>query len=294
MNNTQSAILAPLTSHARYMLFTMEPETADLAASLRAVQDLVDGENIVLGLGQSVVLALGKTLPGMTVFPALVGPGFEVPSTQYALWFWLRGDDRGELYHRSRAIEHALAMDFRLQEVLDGFVYEDSRDLTGYIDGTENPKDDAAVSAAIVQGMGDGLDGSSFVAVQQWMHDLEYFEHMSEEDQDHIIGRRKSDNEELADAPESAHVKRTAQESFTPEAFILRRSMPWAEGNEAGLNFVAFGRSFDAYEAQLNRMVGSEDGVADGLFSFSRPVSGGYYWCPPMKDGLLDLSALDI
>ena len=32
-----------------------------------------------------------------------------------------------------------------------------------------------------------------------------------------------SDNEELDDAPESAQVKRTAQESVTPEAFILRQ-----------------------------------------------------------------------
>ncbi|MDH5182999.1 MAG: Dyp-type peroxidase [Gammaproteobacteria bacterium] len=294
MSAIQTGILAPLTPHSRFLYFIMEPETADVAHTLAHLSEFVDGEQTIVGLGQSLILALGKTLPGMTVFPALVGPGFEVPSTQYALWFWLRGDDRGELHLRSREIEHSLAMDFRLEEVLDGFVYADSRDLTGYIDGTENPQDDAALAAAMVQGVGEGLDGSSFVAVQQWQHDLEYFEHMSEEDQDNIIGRRKSDNEELADAPESAHVKRTAQESFSPEAFILRRSMPWAEGNEAGLNFIAFGRSFDAYEALLNRMVGHEDGIADGLFSFSRPISGGYYWCPPMKDDKLDLQALDI
>ena len=294
MNNIQSAILKPLSPHARFMLFTLEPETEDVVAALQAVQELVDGEKTLLGLGQSVVFALGKTLPGMSVFPALVGPGFEVPSTQYALWFWLRGDDRGELHHRSREIEHLLSMDFRLKEVLDSFVYADNRDLTGYIDGTENPQDEEAVTASIVQDMGPGLDGSSYVAVQQWQHDLEHFEHMPEEDQDNIIGRRRSDNVELEDAPESAHVKRTAQESFSPPAFILRRSMPWAEGNEAGLNFIAFGRSFAAYEAQLSRMVGSEDGIADALFSFSRPISGGYYWCPPMKDGQLDLSALGI
>ena len=117
---------------------------------------------------------------------------------------------------------------------------------------------------------------------------------MPSEQQDNSIGRRRSDNEELEDAPESAHVKRTAQESFEPEAFVLRRSMPWADAQRAGLVFVAFGRSFDAFEAQLNRMAGAEDGIADAMFTFTRPVTGAYFWCPPMSDGRLDLSALEI
>ena len=117
---------------------------------------------------------------------------------------------------------------------------------------------------------------------------------MSRSEQDASIGRRRDDNEELEDAPPSAHVKRTAQESFDPEAFVLRRSMPWAEGVRAGLVFVAFGRSFDAFEAQLNRMMGLEDGVTDALFRFTRAVTGAYYWCPPVKGLRLDLRALGL
>jgi putative iron-dependent peroxidase len=183
---------------------------------------------------------------------------------------------------------------FELQGVIDAFQYGPSLDLTGYEDGTENPQDDEAVAAGIVRGGGAGMDGSSFVAVQQWVHDLNCFGSMSQTEQDHIIGRRKSDNEELDDAPESAHVKRTAQESFQPEAFILRRSMPWADANREGLVFVSFGKSFDAFEALLTHMVGSDDGIIDGLFKFTRPISGSYYWCPPMTDGRLDLRVLNL
>jgi putative iron-dependent peroxidase len=89
-------------------------------------------------------------------------------------------------------------------------------------------------------------------------------------------------------------VKRAAQESYEPEAFMLRRSMPWAEGMNAGLMFVAFGKSFTAFKAVLNRMLGHEDGIQDALFSFTRPLSSAYFWCPPMKDGKLDLSALGV
>jgi len=117
---------------------------------------------------------------------------------------------------------------------------------------------------------------------------------MPSHQQDDSIGRRQSDNEELPEAPVSAHVKRTAQESFTPEAFVLRRSMPWAEGMTSGLMFVAFGHSFNSFEAQLKRMTGAEDSVVDAIFSFTRPVSGAYFWCPALKDGKLDLSPLGI
>ena len=173
-------------------------------------------------------------------------------------------------------------------------MYSDSRDLTGYEDGTENPEDQAAVDAAILQGAGAGMDGSSFVAVQQWIHDLGLFETMPQHEQDNTIGRRKIDNEELEDAPESAHVKRTAQESFPPEAWVLRRSMPWSDAEREGLVFVAFGRSFDAFEAQLKRMTGAEDGITDALFKFTRPVLGAYFWCPPVRDGHLDLRAVGL
>ena len=70
--------------------------------------------------------------------------------------------------------------------------------------------------------------------------------------------------------------------------------MPWADESGEGLVFVAFGRSFDAFEAQLRRMTGLEDGITDGLFRFTRPVSGSYFWCPPVDGDTLDLSAVGL
>lgn len=293
MENTQSGILANETPLARYMVFSLEPG-ADAGVGVRALNQCVDGDAVVVGLGTELVKALGASVDGMQDFPVHTGPGFAVPSTPAALWFWLRGDDRGELVHQSRRLEIALAGIFCLDEVIDAFQYRDTRDLTGYVDGTENPTGGDAVEVALVRSSLEGMDGSSFVAVQQWVHDLDAFQCMPQDQQDNTIGRRVSDNEEIEDAPDSAHVKRTAQEDFEPEAFVLRRSMPWANEHQAGLVFVAFGHSFDAFEALLNRMVGKDDGIVDALFSFTRPVTGGYYWCPPMRDGRLDLRAVGI
>lgn len=287
MTHYQPGILAtPVPPQARHLFFTLE-SAADLPAALERLARMADGDTAVVGLGESLVHALGRRIDGLRAFPALGGAGVDVPSSQHALWCWLRGDDRGELLHRSRALEAALAPALRLVQATEAFRYKTGHDLTGYEDGTENPQDEDAVQAAIAS----AIPGGSFAAVQHWTHDLDRFAALPQQEQDHIMGRRKSDNEELEDAPESAHVKRTAQESFSPEAFVVRRSMPWAEGGQAGLLFLAFGHTLDAYEAQMRRMAGLEDGIVDALFRFSRPTTGGYYWCPPMSEGRLDLRA---
>ena len=70
--------------------------------------------------------------------------------------------------------------------------------------------------------------------------------------------------------------------------------MPWSDALRCGLVFVAFGHSFDAFEAQWRRMCGLEDGIVDALFRFTRPIGGAYFWCPPMHGGRLDLRALGL
>ncbi len=289
--STQKGILQPPSPLAVYLSFDLAVQ-GDARAALARLGAMVDGEQVVAGIGLSTVQALGRQIDGLRQLPALSGPGVDVPSTPAALWLWLRGDDRGELLHCARQLEAALLPAFYLRDAVDGFQYQDGHDLTGYEDGTENPKDAAAETAALVHGRGPGLDGSSFVAVQRWLHELKRFEAMPAEQQDLSVGRHRIGNEEITDAPPSAHVKRTAQESFSPPAFVLRRSMPWARGLEAGLMFVAFGHSLDAFEAQLRRMVGAEDGITDALFRFTWPVTGGYFWCPPIDNGRLDLRAL--
>ncbi|MDD5297420.1 MAG: Dyp-type peroxidase [Rhodocyclaceae bacterium] len=284
MNTHQPGILAPVPAQARYLSFVLASPDADPRPALARLAEQADGDATVVGLGASLLGTLGQGAPGLVEFPAYSGAGLTIPATPASLWLWLRGEDRGELLHRGRALEKALAPAFELVECVDAFRHGEGRDITGYEDGTENPKGDEALAAAFT------AEGGSFVAVQRWRHDLARFDALAPEAQDHAIGRRKSDNEELEDAPESAHVKRTAQESFEPEAFVLRRSMPWVEAGETGLMFVAFGRSLDAFTAQLRRMTGQEDGITDALFTFTRPVTGAFYWCPPVTDGRLDLS----
>jgi porphyrinogen peroxidase len=287
---------------ARYLLFNLADGNADVAAIRQALvrlSPLVNGSDVVVGIGPSLVAKLGAQVPGLHEFPDFSRSGVKVPVTPGTLWCWLRGSDLGDLLHVTRKVQKALAPAFAARHVLDAFSHAvgesgHGHDLTGFEDGTENPTGEKAEEAAFVHGAGAGLDGSSYVAVQQWVHDLDAFEHLADADRDAHFGRRLSDNGEIEDAPQTAHVKRTAQESFDPEAFVLRRSMPWMLSMQAGLMFVAFGKSFQAFEQQMRRMAGHDDGIVDAMFSISRPVTGAFFWCPPMKDGRLDLRRLGL
>ena len=272
--------------HASFLFLNIRAGIAPADAARQLVHQ-PHPDHLLVGLGSTLLAALGADIPGMRPIPALVAPGASMPRTPTDLALRLSGSDPGSVLHRER---HALAaLDaFELVDRVEGFVFGESRDLTGYEDGTENPSEDEAPKVALQQGRGPGLDGSSVLAIQRWLHDLDAFSAMGRAQQDLTIGRELDSNDELADAPLSAHVKRTAQEDFEPEAFLWRRSMPWRDHRGAGLVFVSFSATMDPLEAQCRRMMG-DDGTVDALFRFTRPVTGGAWWCPPVLDGRLDL-----
>lgn len=288
------AILSPITSAGRYLTFAVS-DAAKVADTLRTLAAQVDGEAMVIGIGPSLALALGREIKGLAGYPPTSFAGVDAPATPAALWCWLRGEDMGEILLRARAVQVALRPAFTLETSVDAFRYDAAdRDLSGYEDGTENPEGEDAITAATVAGQGAGLDGSSFVVVQQWLHDFDRLAAIPPDQMDDVMGRHRADNSEMEDAPETSHVGRTDQESFDPPAHILRRSMPWSDGQRAGLMFVGFGRDFRAFMVQWQRMTGAEDGLTDAMFRFTRPISGAFFWVPPMRGGQADLSALGL
>ncbi len=286
---TQPGILAPVTPHFRFLHFDIKRED-QVNASLQRLQD-TEWQHDVVGVGPELVARLGATVPGLRPFPQFSGSKVALPINQHALLYILRDQERSALMDRTHDVERLLSPGFFLRDCEDAFKYKEGRDFSGYEDGTENPED-RAEEVALIRGGGPGIDGGSMLALQIFIHDLPALFERDPQAQDHIIGRSRIDNEELDDAPETAHVKRAAQESFDPEAFMIRRSVPYTKGLEKGLVFVAYGRSLDAFDAVHKRMVGAEDGLVDALFSFTRPRSGATYFCPPVSDRRLNLSAL--
>ena len=103
-------------------------------------------------------------------------------------------------------------------EVLDEracFRFFDGRDMTGFIDGTENPQfpDDRAETALLPQQANTFADGS-FIFAQRYIHDLAKWQKLKVDAQEHVFGRTKLESIELDDdiKPENAHVARTVVE----------------------------------------------------------------------------------
>ncbi|AIL33221.1 Dyp-type peroxidase [Basilea psittacipulmonis] len=295
----QPGIMVDPKKNGRYLTFDLDLTCTDrLIEGLKTLQSLADGDQVIVGIGHIVLAYLKKEIPGFRPFPVYPNALVDAPIVPAAVWIWLRDDDQGNLVRLAHKIKTQLKPVFILKNEVPAFMHHeqgttDNRDLSGYIDGTENPQGDDAKAAAVLSGLGAGLDGSTFMAVQQWEHDLDKLAGlMARHETDAIIGRRLSDNEQIDDRPASSHVSRTDQESFEPEAHIFRNSMPWSIGERSGLMFSSFVNRQAAFNVQWRRMVGVEDGITDGLFKFTRPISSTCFWMPPMKDGKIDLSFL--
>ena len=245
--------------------------------------------DVVLGLGEPLLQAAGAQVPGYAGFERLSHGRHTLPATPHALWTWVPGPSASAVFETAERLKRLLAPHLRVAEATTLFSYRQGRDLTGYVDGTANPQGDEAWAAALVP---DGpMQGGSFALVQRWLHFRERFAALPQAERDDTIGRRLADNEEMADAPESAHIKRTEQEDFDPPAFMLRRSMPWGDARRHGLQFIAFMSSLDKSQRMLRRMMGLEDGVADALLGHSQAETGAYYFVPPVRGGHLLLPA---
>ncbi|AHJ77162.1 Dyp-type peroxidase [Kosakonia sacchari] len=177
-----------------------------------------------------------------------------------------------------------------VKEETHGFRWVEERDLSGFIDGTENPAgDEKRREVAIIQ---DGVDaGGSYVMVQRWEHNLKQLNRMSVDDQEMMIGRTKETNEEIdGDArPDTSHLTRVDLKENGKGLKIVRQSLPYGTvSGTHGLYFCTYCARLYNIEQQLLSMFGDTDGKRDAMLRFTRPVTGGYYFAPSL-DKLLAL-----
>lgn len=240
----------------------------------------------VVAFGPACAAQLDADCPVFPAFAAIHGPdSFTMPATQHDVLFWLQGPDSDVLFDAVDRIATAFAHIAELRVDLPGFTYHDSRDLTGFVDGSANPKGNAARTAALIPADQPGA-GGSYVITQRWDHDLAAFRALPVAEQEMVIGRTKADSVEFDEAhmPHTAHVARTDVKLDGEAMKIWRRSMPFGTARERGLLFLAFACRLGRIEVLLKRMAGDwEDGVRDRLTDFSTPVTGSFWYAPPAR-----------
>jgi len=287
MATPQPGIFAQGTRSHRYLEFDLRPGVApervlESLQLLRQPSVTAGGANIVVAFGPRLWRQLSPaSCPADLAALEVSG----VPSTPHDLWVWIHGTGEDVLLDVARNVAGLVRAVTTLAGEIAGFVYHDSRDLTGFVDGTENPAVEEAFDVAVVP---DGLpgEGGSYVLSQRWVHDLEAFHALSVAQQEGVIGRTKPDSIELDDAtkPADAHIARVVIEEDGEELEIWRRSVPYGNVAEHGLNFVAFSADPTRFEKMLLRMFGAAgDGVHDRLTDFTRPVSSALYLAPSLQ-----------
>jgi len=281
----QSGIFALGTASHAYLEFDalQGRSPADLVwaiASLREPRTTMGGVNLVAGFRPELWKA---TVPDSS--PAdLIGfnqdivgvEGFVMPATQHDAVLWISGSAYDVVFEVARK---AIACVKNLASVADetsSWPYRHDRDLTGFIDGTENPNLIAAPHEVLIPEGHPGAGGTTLL-LQKWAHDTAAWESLSDEQQEKIIGRKKLDSIEIENKAPDSHVASTDQDRFGK---IFRRNMPYGTVTNHGTMFVGFCAEQRRLSSMLESMAGLTTGTRDALTRYTRPLSGAYYFVP--------------
>ena len=167
-------------------------------------------------------------------------------------------------------------------EETSSWPYQHDRDLTGFIDGTENP---TLVDAPEVALIPDGTPGSggTILLLQKWVHDAAAWESLPV---DGAGAGRSAGGSWTARSSRTSRPTRTSR-STDQDAFgkIFRRNMPYGTVTDHGTMFVGFSAEQRRLATMLESMAGLDDGTRDALTLYTRPLTGAYYFVPSI-DGI--------
>ncbi|RRJ86464.1 Dyp-type peroxidase [Gulosibacter macacae] len=262
----------------------IEPAAAD-AQLLTSINSLVSG--IKTGQGCNVSIGVRPSLwarerpdaspTGVHDFaePVTGDDGFSMPATQHDLVVWVAGGRPDAVFDEGHHAVVALAEVARLAHENKGWNYHGNIDLTGFIDGTENPTiADAAHTCLVPEGPGRG---SSVLLLQEWRHNLAAWDAAGVETQERAIGRTKRDNVELDPKPAGAHNARTDQDVVGK---ILRKNIPIGGVSDPGTLFIGLCADQRILHTMLERMAGQGGEPRDDLTRYTTANTGAYYVLP--------------
>jgi porphyrinogen peroxidase len=292
-------VVAALTRAAIFLVVAVNPGPesraalrsfcGDLAGLLRAVEfrDLEGGLSCVIGFGSEAWDRIfgGPRPAELHAFREIRSGTRHAVSTPGDLLFHIRAKRMDLCFELATQIMARIADAVSPVDEVHGFRYFDDRDLMGFVDGTENPRGQAATDAVLIGEEDAAFAAGSYVIVQKYLHDLKAWNVLSTEAQERIIGRTKLSDIELDDAvkPTSAHSALTTIVENGKEIKILRDNMPFGSAGqgEFGTYFIGYSRSPRTIEQMLENMfVGRPPGNYDRILDFSRAVTGNLFFVP--------------
>jgi putative iron-dependent peroxidase len=288
MYTPQAGIFALGTSSHAYLEFDIldVKKCREFAAAISAIHEprtTTGGVNFVIGFRPELwrdmvpedapadVEGFNRAIQGTE--------GFVMPATQHDALVWLSGSAYDVIFDMARSVIRDLAGQATLRDETSSWPYRHDRDLTGFIDGSENPTLLDAPEAALLP---EGVPGAagSVLLLQKWKHLVTAWEALPVEQQERIMGRTKPDSIELENKPADSHVARTDQDEF---GHIFRRNMPYGSVDDHGTMFVGFSAEQTRLSRMLDSMAGLVTGTRDALTRFTEPLTGSYYFVPSVE-----------
>ena len=288
MHTHQAGIFALGTSSHAYLEFDLvdakkRSEFVTAFASIREPRMTTGGVNFVIGFRPELWsgVAPEDAPAGVEGFNKEVRgtEGFVMPCTQHDALVWLSGSAYDVVFDMARSVIRAVAGLAVLKDETSSWSYQHDHDLTGFIDGSENPSLlDAPIAALLPEGAPGA--GGSVLLLQKWKHLVAEWEALPIKQQERIMGRTKLESIELENKPLDSHVARTDQDEF---GHIFRRNMPYGTVEDHGTVFVGFSAEQKRLSGMLDSMAGLVTGQRDALTRYTTPLTGSYYFVPAVE-----------
>ena len=293
------SIVTPLSKAAVFLVLKVDPAAQALTRALEVISDIGSLTRAVgfrdlhgrlscnVGVGSDAWDRLRRPQrpAQLRPFAEIRGPVHTAPATGGDLLFHIRADRPDMCFDLERMILQALGDCVTVEDEVQGFRYFDSRDLLGFVDGTENPTGSAIGQASLIQSEDAPFEGGSYVVVQKYLHRLDRWQALDTGSQEAIIGRSKLENMELEDAPGRASHKTltTIVDEQGVEHDILRDNMPFGRPGhgEYGTYFIGYSRNLWVIEQMLHNMfIGAKSGLQDRILDFSTAITGATFFAP--------------
>ncbi|ELK8511077.1 Dyp-type peroxidase [Vibrio vulnificus] len=289
MSLAQTAILPEAGPFALYTLLKINHNPAKVLAQLQSLPALVEELNqsqpdaeltLSIAFSKSFWQQLDMAMPAELIdFPVLGEGEIVAPSTDADVLLHCHSKRHDLHFYLLRKLLSEVAEDITVVDETYGYRYLDSRDMTMFVDGTENPKAEKRAEVALIP---DGeFAGGSYVMVQRFEHNLPAWNRLNVSAQEKVIGRTKPDSIELDDVPAASHVGRVDIKEEGKGLKIVRHSLPYGSVTGShGLLFIAYCHTLHNFKAMLESMYGVTDGKTDQLLRFTKAVTGAYFFAP--------------
>jgi putative iron-dependent peroxidase len=297
MASPQPAILTNLARHQWYVHLS-RTENADLGVIKKALRELwerceprgvMTEVNLAILFGPKLLAELTDDVPNdFQPYPGYESPDGKVAkATQEEVLVWIHSDYKDVIWEHQYRFRTQVAGHLNVARETIAWIYRDSLDLTGFIDGTGNPEPEDQYDRAIVPDGQKGA-GGAFCIAQRWVHDLNYFNSLSLDDQQNLFGRTKDDSTRLATQPPRSHLShvelregKTADDSKAKRGEMVRRSTPYAlHDGTVGLYFMGFCKEQAPLRERMEAIYGMNGQPRDALTDYSTPASGSFYFAP--------------